>query len=283
MNESPTQDMDTGKEPEDELNPMRNLTIVNSPSTQTTPSSKEPSSAPPWLEAFIGKKCSVVPITIPMEDMVSKCLGKVSKPKKLEVDEATGHWTTEIAKPIPGRDSDKATEDDFIVKKIDLGVASRAVDVKHLESSTKRMISRSWKDEKDKKELKQIINQMVEYINPMHHPSPQTLSQVAVSFDPNSLANQKMLHQVQRNRIVAEMFNKWLDLIIQQGSDYIVSMVKVYEDVVTVRKELELEVVAWEKERTKWVVVLVQMNDVQKFGVMKFLVEKPVESLDDNE
>lgn len=97
------------------------------------------------------------PITIPMEDMVSKCLGKVSKPKKLktqiifEVDEASGHWIAEIAKPIPDRDSDKATEDEFTMEKVDLGVALQAVDVKHLDSSTKRMISRSWKDEKDKK------------------------------------------------------------------------------------------------------------------------------------
>lgn len=82
--------------------------------------------------------------------------------------------------------------------------------------------------------------------------------------------------------MVAEMFNKWLDLIIQQGSNYIVSLVKVYKDAVTVSKELELEAVSWEKERTKWVAVLVQMNDVQKFGVTKFLAEKPMESLDDN-
>lgn len=47
-------------------------------------------------------------------------------------------------------------------------------------------------------------------------------------------------------------------------------------------KELELENVSWEMERTKWVVVLAQMNDVQKFGVMKFLTEKLVENLDDN-
>lgn len=47
-------------------------------------------------------------------------------------------------------------------------------------------------------------------------------------------------------------------------------------------KELELETVTWEKERIKWVVVLAQMNDVQKYGVMKFLAEKPTENLDDN-
>lgn len=64
--------------------------------------------------------------------------------------------------------------------------------------------------------------------------------------------------------------------------NYIVILVKVYEDILTVRKELELEVVAWEKERTKRVAAMAQMNDVQRFGVIKFLTEKPMENLDDN-
>lgn len=141
--------MEIGKEPEGEPNPMSTLTIIDSLDAQTPPPSKENLSTPRWLGASIGKKRNVVPIIIPMEDMVRKCLGKVSKPKNLkmqvmmEVDKATGHWVAKVAKPISGRDSKKATEDDFRVQKIDLGVASRAVDAKHLESSTKRMISRS--------------------------------------------------------------------------------------------------------------------------------------------
>lgn len=78
------------------------------------------------------------------------------------------------------------------------------------------------------------------------------------------------------------MFNKWLELIMQHGSDYIINLVKVYKDVETMSKELELEMMAWEKERIKWVAVLAQMNDIQKYGVMKFLAEKLVENLDGN-
>lgn len=70
------------------------------------------------------------------------------------------------------------------MEKIDLGVASRAVDVKHLESSTKRIISRTWKDEKDKRELKQVVTQMAQYINAIHDLDPQPLSHIPVSFDP---------------------------------------------------------------------------------------------------
>lgn len=80
-----------------------------------------------------------------------------------------------MAKPIPGRDADKTTKEDFTVEKIDLGIASRVVDVKHLESSTKRIISRTWKDEKDKREMKQMVTQMAEYINAIHNPNPQPL------------------------------------------------------------------------------------------------------------
>lgn len=105
---------------------------------------------------------------------------------------------------------------------------------------------------------------------------------MTLSFDPKSLMNQKLLDQVQRRCMVVEIFNQWLDYTVQQGSNYIASLVKVYEDVVTVSKELELEVLAWEKERSKWVMVLAQMNDVQKFGMMKFLAKKPMENLDDN-
>lgn len=75
----------------------------------------------------------------------------------LEVDENTGHWVAEMAKPISDKDPENATEKDFTIEKIELGTTSRVADAKHLESSTKRMLSRTWKDEKDKRELKQVV------------------------------------------------------------------------------------------------------------------------------
>lgn len=108
LDELAMQEMDMGKEVESKQDPMNTLVIVTSPNIQTNPPPKELANTPRWLEAAIGKKWSVVPITIPMENMVSKCLGKASKLKKLkmrtmlEVDEAIGHWMIEIAKPIPG-------------------------------------------------------------------------------------------------------------------------------------------------------------------------------------
>lgn len=125
------------------------MTIVNPPNAQTPPLPKEASNTSRCLGASIGKKRNIVPITVPMDDMVRNFLGKISKPKKLkmqammEIDEEIGHWITKVAKPISDRDPKKATKDDFTMEKIELGVASRAIDDKHLESSTKRMIYRS--------------------------------------------------------------------------------------------------------------------------------------------
>lgn len=82
--------------------------------------------------------------------------------------------------------------------------------------------------------------------------------------------------------MIADMFDYWLESIAQQGTYYIYNLIKVFGDVVTISREFELEAITWEKEKSKWAAVLMQMNDVQKFGVMEFLVEKPVDDLDDN-
>lgn len=200
----------------------------------------------------------------------------------LEVDDETGHSVAEVAKPISDKDLENATIKDFVVQKINLGVASRAVDAKHLKFSTKRMISKTWKDEKDKRELKQIVTQMAEYINAIHHPSPQPLTQLSLSFNPVSLVNQRLLDQVERSHMIAEIFDEWLDSIVEQGTYYIASLIKVNDNAIIVSKDLQLEATTWDKEINKWVEVLEQMNDVQKIGIMKFLAKKPVDNLDDN-
>lgn len=124
LSNTPMQDMDAGKELEEEPNPMSTMTIVNPPDAQTPPLPKETSYTSRWLEASIGKKHNIVPITILMEEMVSKFLGKISKPMKvkveemMEVNDEIGHWIVEVAKRISDRDPKKATEDDFTMRKL---------------------------------------------------------------------------------------------------------------------------------------------------------------------
>lgn len=73
----------------------------------------------------------------------------------------------------------------------------RATYVSHLEALTKRIVTRTWKDEKDKQELKETLRHMEEYIEEIHSLDPQPLSQIPSSFNPKSPANQRVLEQIQ--------------------------------------------------------------------------------------
>lgn len=145
-----------------------------------------------------------------------------------------------MARPPIDKDAKNITEKDFVFEKIDLGVTSRAVYAKHLETSTKIILTRTWKDEKDKNEMKQIIMKMAQYINAIQDPNPQPLSQVPLSFDPRSPMNQRLLDQVQRSQMVADVFSEWLESISQQGTSYIFDLVKVFENAESVGKKLEI-------------------------------------------
>lgn len=157
-------------------------------------SSKELTLAPKWLNDSISRKRNVVPISVSMEDAVSKCLGRSVKPKKLKTesmidfDENTKHWIVDIARPWPNKDAATASKADYAVEQIDLGVGTRVVDVKHLETSTKRIISCTWKDERDKAKLKQSLTQMAQYIHALQN-SPLPLSQHSGPFSPKSPSN----------------------------------------------------------------------------------------------
>lgn len=131
--------------------------------------------------------------------MVSKCLGKVSKAKRLKTiskinfDEDTSNWTTKIASLKTNETMADLTSKVFIVEKVNLGVGTWATDVFHLEASTKKMLNRTWKDEKDKHEMKEILRRMVEYIEAINNPNLQPLLEILVSLDPKSPSNQKNL------------------------------------------------------------------------------------------
>lgn len=249
---------------------------------------KEMSIVPKWLSTSLSKKQNVIPISIPMEYMVSKYLGRTSNSKKLkteamiDVDDQTGHWVVEESQPPMDKDVETVTEKDFFIEKVDLGVASQAVDAKHLETSTKRILTRTSNDEKDKNEMKQIIMKMAHYINAIQDPNPQPLSSVPLSFDSKSQMNHKFLDRVQRSRMVVDIFSAWLESISHEGTSYISNMIKVFVSAKSVGKELETKIITQEKEKIKWVFVLKQMRDTQRYGVMNFLVEKRVHGLDDN-
>lgn len=61
--------------------------------------------------------------------------------------------------------------------------------------------------------------------------------------------------------MIIDVFSEWIESIAQQGTSYISDLVKVFENVEFVGKDLETEIIAWEIEKSKWLVVLKKMRD----------------------
>lgn len=165
---------------------------------------------------------------------------------------------------------------------MNIGTATRATDVLHLEASTKKIITRTWKDERDKHRMKEMLHRMAEYIEAINSLNPQPLSQLPTSFDPNSPVNQKTLEQIHKCRLITETVMEWLEQMRKSGAEYFVNLSKVHNGAIQVMKELETEISNWKNEEVEWATRASQMREVQTYGVMKFLVEKPVPGLDDS-
>ena len=76
--------------------------------TKFSPSINKELATPKWLENSIEKKRSIVPLSMPIDDLVRKCLGKTSKVKRtrtksrIQFDKKSGHWFAKIAMPPEG-------------------------------------------------------------------------------------------------------------------------------------------------------------------------------------
>ena len=105
-------------------------------------------------------------LSMPIDDLVSKCLGKTSKVKRartesrIQFDKSSGHWSTKIGMPPEGSSQESLTPQDYQVSKIDLGKGSHAVDMKFFEVSNKKIVDRVWKDAHEKQEIKKAMKSM---------------------------------------------------------------------------------------------------------------------------
>ena len=102
------------------------------------------------------KKRSIVPISMPIDDLVSKCLGKTPKVKKVRTeakinfDKSSGRWAAEIATPLDESSRDSVAPQDYQITKVDLGKGNRETDLEFFEVSNKKITQRVWKDGQDK-------------------------------------------------------------------------------------------------------------------------------------
>ena len=87
--------------------------------TKFSPSIDKETATPKWLENSIEKKRSIVPLSMPIDDLVSTCLGKTSKVKRartelwIQFDKNSGHWFAKIAMPPKGSSWEALTPQDY--------------------------------------------------------------------------------------------------------------------------------------------------------------------------
>lgn len=93
---------------------------------------------------------------------------------------------------------------------------------------------------------------MEEYIEEINDPNLQPLSWIPMSFDPKSPANLKTLEQIQKYRLIMETAMEWLERILKSSAKYFVNLRRVYDGVIQVMKELEVEIINWKNEKAKW-------------------------------
>lgn len=177
----------------------------------------------------VNKRKNIVPIALPIGDVVSKYVTKTPHPKRakamtrLEIDDKIGKWIVEVSNPKVDGEASELFVDSYHVERVELGVADRDTDNHHFEVFAKCMLTRSQKDGKDKKELKQMIRVLADYIHAISgvSSSPKPLAQASQSFDPASPANQKLLSQIQRGKAIATVFDDWVNGVINDGCKFI--------------------------------------------------------------
>ena len=142
------------------------------------------------------KKRSIVPVSMPIDDLVSKCLSKMPKVKKARIesrinfDKASGRSAPEIATPPDGSTRNFVAPQDYQITKVDLGKANCETDMKFFEVSNKKIAERVWKDGQDKQEMKENIKSMAQYINVILHPEAKPISMMSAIVDISSVTNQ---------------------------------------------------------------------------------------------
>ena len=78
---------------------------------------------------------------------------------------------------------------DYTVEKRTLGPTTKAVDMKILDAGHAKVTNQIWKDWKEKKELKQSIHLLAEYIHSLQSAESESQPQAITMIDVTSLTN----------------------------------------------------------------------------------------------
>lgn len=225
------------------------VTVAMTPPPKMIEGTSHSAATPKWLTTSVNKKRSSLPVTIPIQEMVAKYSEKNPKPKRFKTtahlnnDEETGKWTAEIASYKPRDENKEAGSDDFEITKIELGKMSRDTDNHFFQVSAKKMLTRSEKDGREKRELKRHTSVLAQFIESIGCLGAMPISHATENFDPTSLENRKLMDQVRRAKSIAEAVEKWIEQVIKDGEKYITDSRKLCGEVQGLISEIQNQLV----------------------------------------
>lgn len=226
-------------------------------------------------------------MTIPIQDMVVKYTEKGPKPKRfkttarLDSNEGTRKWVVKIASYKPKGEDKEVSAKDFEVTKMELGNTSRDSDNHFFQVSAKKMLTKSEKDGREKRELKRHISILSQFIDSISCFRALPISHATKSFDPTSPKNKKLMSQVQRAKRITEVVERWIEGVIKDGEKYITNSQKLCDEMQGLILEIQNQLLPWEKEEHKWENVLPMFTKIEEHGATRFLMEHSIKLVTD--
>ena len=178
------------------------------------------------------------------------------------------------------QDSRDIYEEGLKVTSIELGTINRSIGNNFLKFSADHMLTQSEKDSREKKELRAMVSSMAAYIDSLVNLGAMPVIQLPQPFDPNSAESQLLIKQVQRGKFLMEAMGNWVNNMIQEGNKFISKFTDVYAEGETLSGEIQTLVPVWEEELARCQALVFQVIEVEHFGVLKFLNENPMKTVD---
>ena len=125
-----------------------------------------------------------------------------------------------------------------------------------------------------------MVTSMAAYIDSLINLRDMPVIQAPHPFDPSSTESQQLMKQVQRGKLLTEAMGNWVNSMIQEGNKFIYEFTGVYAEGETLLGEIQTLVPVWETELARCQAVVFQVIEVERFGVLKFLNENPMKTVD---
>lgn len=80
--------------------------------------------------------------------------------------------------------------------------------------------------------------------------------------------------------LLVDAMKGWVDTIIKEGNRFILEFMNVYVEGESLLGEIQTLIPGWETEQSRCQMVVFQVTEVEKFGVLKFLNKNPMKNVD---